>query len=415
MTMQVRASLVLVAALAIMGLASCDHYVCTSGANFGSSNCTAGPLSLGGGGGGSTNAAFAFAVDEAGTIDSFTLNTSADTFQATTPYTAPIVPPNEEGSGMVVAQKKFLYAAFPGTGQIFGWTIGSGGGLTAIAGVNPFDAPYLIGAPSGGLQSMITNPAGTLLFVDDTSAEGVYVYQIGSSGALSVVNGSPFPVPFFPGNLTTDGLGKYLYVATETNGNQIAAYSIGSSSSGSPGALTAVSGSPFSNAMLQVQGDPSGNYLIGITGTSAGLYVFSITQSGASAGAITQVGLPVLTQYSPFSIAVQPNTGGNLVYSFSINADDTGYNPIEGYELTSTGGLTLLSGSPFSNVADGFWAQFDQSGQFLFPYSTVVNEGTGTVTVTLGVLDVGSGGALTQPISSTTLATPGFWAVTDAP
>ncbi len=415
MTKLVRTGLMLIAAVAMMGLASCDHYVCTSGANFGNSTCTAGPLSLGGGGGGSTNTAFAFAVDEAGTIDSFTLNTSANTFQATTGYIGPTVPQNEEGSGMVVAQKKFLYAAFPGTGQIYGWSIGSGGGLTAISGVSPFDAPYLIGAPSGGSQSMITNPAGTLLFVDDTSVEGVYVYQIGSSGALSVVNGSPFPVPFFPGNLTTDGLGKYLYVATETNGNQIAAYSIGSSSSSSPGVLTAVSGSPFSYAMLQVQGDPSGNYLIGITGISADLYVFSIAQSGTSAGAITQVGLPVLTQYSPYSIAVQPNSGGNLVYSFSINGDDTGYNPIEGYQLTSTGGLTRLSGSPFSNVSDGSSAQFDQSGQFLFPYSTVVNQGTGVVTITLGVDDVGSGGALTQPISPATFATLGVWAVTDAP
>jgi len=33
----------------------------------------------------------------------------------------------------------------------------------------------------------------------------------------------------------------------------------------------------------------------------------------------------------------------------------------------------------------------------------------------LGVLDVGSGGILTQPISPVTLANEGFWVVTDAP
>jgi hypothetical protein len=127
-------------------------------------------------------------------------------------------------------------------------------------------------------------------------------------------------------------------------------------------------------------------------------------------------GSPFTTTYSPFAIAVQPNSGGNLVYSFSINATDTGFNPIEGYQLSSsTGALTALSGSPFSNLSDGSWAQFDQSGQFLFPHSVVVDENTGVATTTLGVLDVGSGGILTQPISPVTLANEGFWVVTDAP
>jgi hypothetical protein len=265
---------------------------------------------------------------------------------------------------------------------------------------------------------MITNPAGTLLFVENTSGQVVYVYQIGSGGVLTAVSGSPFPIPLFPGNLATDGLGKYLYVTQDlggTNSSKVAAFSISSS-----GSLTSVPGSPFAYPMWQVQGDPSGNYLIGTSSSDTGdshLYVFSIAQSGTSAGAITPVaGSPFTTTYSPFAIAVQPNSGGNLVYSFSINATDTGFNPIEGYQLSSsTGALTALSGSPFSNLSDGSWAQFDQSGQFLFPHSVVVDENTGVATTTLGVLDVGSGGILTQPISPVTLANEGFWVVTDAP
>lgn len=318
---------------------------------------------------------------------------------------------------MVVAQTQFLYTAFAVTGQIFGWTIGSGGGLTAITG-SPFSAPYLVGSVEGGTQSMITNPAGTLLFVENTSGQVVYVYQIGSGGVLTAVSGSPFPIPVFPGNLATDGLGKYLYITQDlggTNSSKVAAFSISSS-----GSLTSVPGSPFAYPMWQVQGDPSGNYLIGTSSSDTGdphLYVFGIAQSGTSAGAITPVaGSPFPTTYSPFAIAVQPNSGGNLVYSFSINATDTGFNPIEGYQLSSsTGALTALSGSPFSNLSDGSWAQFDQSGQFLFPHSVVVDETTGVATTTLGILDVGSGGILTQPISPVTLANEGFWVVTDAP
>jgi 6-phosphogluconolactonase (cycloisomerase 2 family) len=393
------------AAVAMMGLAGCDHYNCSTAPVLGG-GCTASTQGLGTSGtGGSATAAFAFAVDEAGTIDGYTLDTTDGTFQSTTSYTAPIIPTNEQGYGMVVAQKQYLYAAFLGTGQIFGWTIGSGGGLTSIAG-SPFSAPYLIGIGSNqGPHDMIVNPAGTLLFVDDVSVQGVYVYSIGSGGTLTAVNGSPFAVPFFPGNMTTDGLGNFLYVATDTNPSEIAAYSIGST-----GTLTPVAGSPFAYPVLQVQGDPTGKYLIGVKGGAFGdthLYLFSIAQSGA----ITQL-QAVTTVYSPFSLAVQPNTGGNLVYTFSENATQTGYNPIEGYQL-SNGTLSAVKGSPFSNVSDGFWAQFDQSGTFLFPYSTVINASTGIVTTQLGVLDVASSGALTQPISPATLATSGFWAVTD--
>ena len=412
MTMRLQTSLMLIMGVATMGLAGCDHYNCGSGPNLGSS-CTSsgsglGTTGTGTGTGSGAVTAFAFAIDEGGTIDGYTLNATAGTFQATTGYAAPTIPSNDQGSGMVVAQEQFLYAAFPRTGQIFGWSIGSGGSLTTISG-SPFSAPYMIGAPTAGNQSLIANPAGTLLFVSNASGQGIYVYQVGTGGALSLVSGSPFPTPFFPGNLATDGLGKYLYVATNTNGSEIAAFAIGSS-----GALTAVVGSPFSYPMLQVEGDPTGSYLIGTQGGFSGdlhLYVFGITQSGSNAGAITQLEA-VSTAYAPYSIAVQSNTGGNLIYSFSINATDTGYNPIEGYQL-SGGTLAAVTGSPFSNISDGFWGQFDQSGQFVFPYSTVVNNGTGVVTSTLGVLDVGSGGALTQPISPATFATEGFWAVTD--
>jgi 6-phosphogluconolactonase len=291
MTMRVRAFSMLLVALAIMGLASCDHYVCGSGALFGASTCTAGTPSLGSGSTGSSTSAFAFAVDEAGTIDGYTLNTTANTFEATSGYTGPTIPTNELGYGMAVAQKQYLYAAFIGTGQIYGWTIGSGGGLTAISG-SPFSAPYLIGIGSSqGPQDMIVNPAGTLLFVDDVSVEGIYVYSIGSGGALTAVSGSPFSVPFFPANMATDGQGKYLYVTQDlggTNSDEVAAFSINSST----GALTPVVGSPFAYNMWQVQGDPTGDYLIGTTSGSNGdyhLYLFSITQSGANAGAISEV------------------------------------------------------------------------------------------------------------------------------
>jgi len=225
------------------------------------------------------------------------------------------------------------------------------------------------------------------------------------------VSGSPFAVPLFPGNLGIDGLGKYLYVTDNINPTEVAAYAIGSS-----GSLTAVLGSPFSYPMVQTQGDASGKFLIGVQQNTFGfndVYVFSITQSGSNAGAITPVsGSPFTTTYVPYSFAVQPNSGGTLIYTFGENATQTGYNPIEGYELnTTSGALTVASGSPFSGVSAGFWGQFDQSGQNLVVYGGVINNGT--ITTYLGALSVGTGGTLTQPTSQLTIASPGFWAVTD--
>lgn len=410
MTMKFRALWVVGVLMAAMWLAGCGHPTCSVGRGTTCSANGGGGSRSGGGGGTSSTAAFAFAVDEAGTIDGYTLTTAgtSPTFGPTTGFTAPTVPSNTEGSGMVVAQSKYLYSAFPGTGQIYAFTIDSSGGLSPISG-SPFTASFLVGEPSGGLWSMITNPSGTFLFMADTSGMSVHVYQIGSNGVLTQASGSPFAVPFFAGNLGTDGLGKFLYVTDNFNPTEVAAYAIASS-----GSLTAVPGSPFVYPMVQVQGDASGKFLIGVQQSTYGLnalYVFNITQSGSSAGAIAPVsGSPFATTYVPITFAVQPNSGGTLIYTFSENATQTGFNPIEGFQLnTTTGALTVANGSPYTGVSGGFSGQFDQSGANLLVYGDLSNGSS----VTLGALSVGSDGTLTQPTTELTLATPGFWAVTD--
>ena len=222
-------------------------------------------------------------------------------------------------------------------------------------------------------------------------------------------------------NLATDGLGKYLYVIDGTNsthtGTAIAAFAIGTGTS--LGILTPVVGSPFTYPMWLVKGDPTGQFLIGTSGKTAflsgtddnNLYVFAITQSGSSAGAITQVTKQPTTN-APYSIAVQSNSGGNLVYSFGFNDTDTAFNPVEGYSLSGSGTLSQVTGSPFT-IGEGSWAQFDQSGVYMFTYASFINVNTNVITTQLTPLVVGSTGSLSQPISTFPLITPGFWVVTD--
>lgn len=426
MTKRVQVILMLIVALAVLGLASCGHYVC--GANFGSSTCTPGTVGISQNGG-SASAAFVFVADgtaSPGSIKGYTLNTSVTppTLQSTAAYTAPTTPPNDSGIGMAVAQKQFLYAAFGSTNTIYGWTISSAGILTPVSG-SPYTATFTTFASTTfDTARVITNPAGTLLFVADQFQDVIFVYQIGSTGALTAV-GSPVPVPFPPGNMTTDGLGKYLYITDTSAGNhtgtQIAAYSINSST----GALTAVTGSPFFSgttyAMWQVQGEPTGKYLIGTTGNSAALvpgfsgtddnhlYVFSINQSS---GAIAPVGSPFSTTYSPLSVAVQANSGGNLVDSFGLDDLGTAFNPAESFTLSSSGSLSIVSGSPFLSAAVGTEGKFDQSGGLLFVYGGIFNASDNTTVYTVTSFDV-SAGNLTTPTGTGTYG--GYWVGTDAP
>ncbi|HTW57119.1 MAG TPA: hypothetical protein VMD99_03200 [Terriglobales bacterium] len=441
----VRVLVGLLGLMAMMLLASCSGAPGCPQFGFGSSTaCSSGGSGSfggggtggggGGGGGGSTPSAFAYAVDSTySTIDGFAFSNSGGSFAAISNYTAPSIPPNDGGVGMVIAQSQYLYAAFASANLIYEYTINSSGQLTPVANQATFSAPYLADYVSGvGQANMIVNPLGTLMFVSDELEQVIHVYEIGSAGVLSEVTGSPFACPagFEPMNLATDGLGKYLY-AVDGNfvthqGTAIAAFSIGTGTNF--GVLTPLASSPFVGTpfnMWQLRGDPTGNYLIGTSGSSVAfsgfdddnLYVFQIAQSGSTnPGSITLLTTETTGTYSPYTIAAQSNTDGDLVYSFGFT-DNSGVltlNPIVGFTLTGTGGLTADSNSPFTTLttAEGTWGQFDQSGAFLFTY--VSGENSSGVTITqLAPLAVSTSGALVQPAPAVTLNNPGFWAVTD--
>jgi 6-phosphogluconolactonase (cycloisomerase 2 family) len=348
MTMRVRGFLMLVAGLAVMGLASCGHYTC--GAGFGSSTCTSsGPPNLGGGGNGASGTVFAYLLSETGASDGMaadTLSLSANTWAEASSFQAPPLPsttPLDGGTVVVnLTSQRYLYIPFH-NGTVYGYSIdGTSGALTSVP-----NSPYTV---IGG-TSITANPAGTLLFVSDFGTGDISVFNISpTDGSLSAVSGSPFPSGILAGQIATDGLGKYLYVSSGLGGSQVAALTIGS------GTLSTVIGSPFSFSMSKVLGENSGKYLLGISGLDSHVYVFGIN---AQTGAITEIGTPTLTASLPVDLAVSPS--GSFVYTF-----DGLSLPMEGYQLDdSTGTLTVLTTSPFTgvNLETG---KFDQSGLFLF-------------------------------------------------
>jgi 6-phosphogluconolactonase len=378
----------------------------------------------GGGGGSSTPSSFAYVVDQNGTMDGYAFSAKASTIGAISNYTAPTIPPNGGGVGVVVAQGKYLYAVIEETEQIFGWQISASGSLTALTGF-PVTISGLTGiaAEPYNQQVVITNPAGTLLFIDQFIPEQIFVYQISSSGALTLAPGSPFSTlsqTLEPQNMAMDGQGRYLYVS-EDSGDHSGAFVVGYSVSSTGGLTVIPNYTTWGNIPIwQMQGEPSGQYMLGITGETTYFYgsddphihIYSIDQT---TGVLSEAaGSPVTTTYAPFNLAVQPEaaTSGSpeTVYSFSVNDDFTGANPVEAFQLNPTSGaLSEIGGSPFANLTAAPWGQFDPSGQYLFIYTGA------SADYYLGVLNVGSGGVLTETTGNTSLTTSGYWAVSDIP
>lgn len=395
MTVKIRALAVLGLMTAVMWLGGCGHFNCTR--SFGDTTCAAG--GTGTKGGGTTAAGTYLFIADAGGIQGEVLDPNAKTISVTPNFGTVSVNTNVPGDWMAVAQQQFMYTGYTSIGQIYGWSVSGVGTLTALTG-SPFTASYLSGNTSTGLQAMITNPAGTLLFALDQSSEAIDVYQIGTAGALTGPTVVQLPSGFGPFNLAIDGLGKYLYVSNLVGlqTTLVAEYNIGSN-----GALTAA-GAPVSSNLQQMQGEASGKFMVGTSGgtfgTGGSLYVASINQS---TGALTAT--LVTTAGAPAAVTVQPGTGGNLVYAFDMPGS-SGNGAIEGFTLDlSTGALSSIAGI----TGTGSNGEFDQSGKYLF----VATSSQGKPSA-LDAFDVTASTALTTPLATVGWA-PGAWSAFDTP
>ncbi len=173
MTMKLRILLILTVALGQMFWTSCGHYSCTD--TFSPNNCSTGGgggggIGTGGGGGGGTAAsAYRFCRGPDFGLDRWLhAERRSQHIPAHQRLCCAGHSVSDPGVGMVVAQKQFLYAVFGPANQIYGWSISSSGTLTALPSF-PMTVP-LIGAVSSTFHqiSVITNPAGTLLFIAQT-------------------------------------------------------------------------------------------------------------------------------------------------------------------------------------------------------------------------------------------------------
>lgn len=199
---------------------------------------------------------------------------------------------------------KFLYATEGAAGAaVAALAINqSTGALSPVTG-SPFafNMSEVMGETSGKFLLGIT---GQTDFNSGVGDKHIYVFSIGSTGAIAAVAGSPFATTSSPLNFTVHPSGSWVYTFNEDalgGPAPIEGYQIGSS-----GALTALSTSPFiSLKALDGQFEQSGQELFAI-GVFSGSGIITPYSADTSTGALTDTLQPLGYPNSGFALTDAP-------------------------------------------------------------------------------------------------------------
>jgi 6-phosphogluconolactonase len=191
---------------------------------------------------------------------------------------------NVLSSGSYVYVTAYDSSVSPHVGYIFGFAVGTGGVLTALAG-SPFSAGVL---PS----AIASDKAGSYLYITDYKSNNVRGYSVASaSGLLTPLAGNPFKTGSAPSAIVVDPSFAFAYVANATD-STVSAYSI------SNGALSSVGTYATGTQPVAIGIDPSTNHF---------LYTANFLGNNVSGFQLSQTAGTLLdSQLSPYSSNNQP-------------------------------------------------------------------------------------------------------------
>jgi 6-phosphogluconolactonase (cycloisomerase 2 family) len=208
----------------------------------------------------------------------------------------------------------------------------------------------LIGTPGIGTatnwSTTTVTPNGQFLYAANPAGNTISAFSITpGTGALTAVSGTPFSgagLTFStttPGYLTTAFNGSFLYAPTASG--SIAAFSINAST----GALTPLSGSPFSvsgaTTLTALVTSANSNYLFATDGAGTDVFALAINPT---TGALTLV--QALDMDTDPNNAVIDMTGGYLYVTAKGSGAYSIYTINQSTNISTP--LTIVSGSPFS-------------------------------------------------------------------
>ena len=230
--------------------------------------------------------------------------------------------------GAATSQQSLIVPAFPGDSIVPTW-------LTVLANNNNvYVATY---------DASAYNPGGT-----PTSAANpgwVFGYSVGSGGALTATGGSPYKAGVKPSGISGDPVNRFIYV-TDFASNQLIGYSIQAG-----GVLNFLVNGPFKtgNQPSAVVIDPRGIYIYVSNSLDSSITGYNIALPTGTPSAIinSNSSLVYATDTQPVAIAVDPALG-----RFVYTANRLG-NSISGFRLVpETGVVSNTQATPYPTAAN---------------------------------------------------------------
>ena len=233
--------------------------------------------------------------------------------------------------------------------------------VAATGVLTPVSSPISTGAGTDPTSATFS-PSGSLLAVTELGTDTVQMYTVSSGGALAAV-GSPVVVgtnpPFYTDDATFSPNGDYLAVVDETT-DKMTAGKLYMFAVSSGGALTAVTGSPFTigEKADSASFSPDGKLLVVANIDSNSLSIFTVASNGVLAP----------TTDSPYSTGASQPWDAEFGPSGLLAVLSNNLNTTSLYSVTTTGPsagtLTPLAGSPLSDgsASGPQWTAFSNSG-----------------------------------------------------
>jgi len=276
----------------------------------------------------------------------------------------------QTSSGGTVNTGDFLYVGNGNNTYIAGFGVSSSGALSVLSG-----SPYNNGVAA---QSLAVTPSNTFLYAGTTG--GIYVYAINSNGSITVQNsGSAAAQDVIATAMQVDSTGNYLLavgISTSLQAQAIGIYQIDATT----GLLTALTGSPLAlytgTAATATVVTPTAmlitpnNSIVYVSLGSLGVQVLTLGSGGAlSAGTAPTFLPPRSTSTSPADYGLASNPGSTFLFVAEIN---TGLRELS---IGTNGTLNEISGSPYAVGTGPTGVSLDVTGSYVY----VANKGSNNI------------------------------------
>jgi 6-phosphogluconolactonase (cycloisomerase 2 family) len=231
----------------------------------------------------------------------------------------------------------------PCGGALSVFPVGSDGSLgTAVS--NGSLSYFPIGVNPTGVNALAGGAAVYVTSYNPALGNGyVYGFSASSAGALTPLSGSPFSAGVKPVGITSDPTSRFVYV-TDFAQNQLIAYAVIDQ-----GVLHPLINGPFrtGNQPSGIVVDPRGRYiyLVNELDNSVSAYAIDLATGTPSAAVNTTGSANNTTGTEPVALLVDPGFGR---YVYTANFLD---NSLSGFQLNpNTGTLTITQNGPYPSV-----------------------------------------------------------------